>query len=114
MIYHCPWCGRAAPRSRRASFFATVTRKEEGRLRSLVSEVSTLDDAIKKFGKPDLDMPAGTTIKTPASENKPSAIRSYRTLHYVGLSKTAEVHLVDYGPDGGVRITFQGKYLGKG
>ena len=27
VIYHCPWCGGAAPRSKRASLFATVTDK---------------------------------------------------------------------------------------
>jgi hypothetical protein len=113
VIYHCPWCGGAAPRSKRATFFATVTSKEEGRLRSLVTGLATVEDAIKKLGKPDDDMPAGMTIKTPGSDAEPSKIRSYRTLRYGGLSRTTDVHFTDYGPDGGLRATFQGKYLGK-
>jgi hypothetical protein len=113
VIYHCPWCGGAAPRSKRATFFATVTRKEEGRLRGLVTGLATVEDAIKKLGNPDDDMPAGMTTKTPGSDADPSKVKSYRMLSYGGLSRTTDVHFTDYGPDGGLRATFQGKYLGK-
>jgi hypothetical protein len=48
-----------------------------------------------------------------ASDIKPPTVRSDRTLEYQALSKTADVRGVDYGPDGGIRIHFQGKVLGK-
>jgi hypothetical protein len=113
MIYHCPWCGGAAPRTKRHTFFAKITQREEERLRRLTSGLVSIDAVIRKLGKPDLDMAEGTVIKTPDSKNKPPTIKSYRTLHYTGLSKTGDVHIMDYGPDGGLRVTFQGKYLGR-
>jgi hypothetical protein len=112
MIYHCPWCGGAAPRSKRATFFATITQKEEERLRRLTSRLATVDAVTRKLGKPDFDMAEGTIIKTPDSKDKPPTIKSYRTLRYAGLSKTANVDFTDYGPDGGLKVSFQGKYLG--
>jgi hypothetical protein len=112
MIYHCPWCGGVAPTSKRASLFARVTNKEEQRLRDLTRGATTLDDVISKFGKPDHDMHEGLITRSRESDTEPSKIKMYRTLHYLGLSTTADVHFTDFGPDGGVRATFQGKYLG--
>jgi len=113
MIYHCPFCGGAAPKSKRASLFATVTHDEERRLRDLTRGLTTIEAVTKKFGKPTHDIAEGLTIRSAESEKDPSKIKSYRTLMYSGLSKTADVHFTDYGPDGGVRATFQGKYLGR-
>jgi hypothetical protein len=114
MIYHCPWCGGAAPRSKRGSLFATITQKEEERLRRLTTGLRTIEAVIKKFGKPDFDMADGKVIKTQESKGKPPTIKSYRTLHYTGLSKSADVHVTDYCPDGPLRVILQGKYLGRG
>ncbi len=113
MIYYCPWCGGAAPRSKRGTFFAKITQREEERLRRVTSRLGTIETVIRKLGQPDADMADGTVIKKPDSKGKPPTIKSYRTLHYTGLSKMADVHFTDYGPDGGLRVTFQGKYLGR-
>jgi hypothetical protein len=112
-IYHCYFCGGAAPRSKRASLFATIPQDEEDRLRELTSGFATLADVIRRFGKPDDDMPTGVGTKTRAKGGKPPTIKSYRLLRYSNLSKTAEVEFVDYGPETGVRATLQGKYIGK-
>jgi len=112
IIRHCPWCGGAAPTSRRASFFATITQAEEERLRALTRGLTTLSGVIRKLGRPDADFAEGLTVRSRKTEREPSKITSYRSLVYEGLSKTAEVRFTDYGPDGGVRAPFQGKYLG--
>jgi hypothetical protein len=111
MIYHCPFCGGAAPRSKRDSFFATITQSEEERLRSLTSGLATADAVIKKLGKPDSDMVDGLVVKTPGSRRDAPTIKGYRVLRYGGLSKTADVDFTDYGPERGVRATFHSKYL---
>ncbi len=112
MIRFCPWCGGAAPRSLRAAFFSTITQEEEDRLRELLRDIKTLDDAIEKLGKPDADLNDGVVTKTPGSDEAPQTIKSYRALLFGGLSTTADVRLTDYGPDGGVRVSFTGKFLG--
>lgn len=109
IIRHCPWCGGAAPRSKRESLFAKITQKEEDRLRRMTSGLRTIASVVKKLGKPDVDMEHGMVMKTPDSKDNPPTIKSYRTLHYKSLSKTAEVHFTDLGPDRGVRADFIGK-----
>jgi hypothetical protein len=113
MIYHCPWCGGAAPRSKRGTFFATISQREEERLRRRTSGLMTVSAVVKKFGKPDADLDEGIVLKTPESKEKPPTIKSYRSIVYERLSETADVRFTDYGPDGGLRVTFQGKYLGR-
>jgi hypothetical protein len=113
MIYHCPFCGGAAPKSRRESFFATVTRAEAERLTALTSDVKTIADAIARFGTPDDDLDSGVTVHEPSKENQPPKIASYRTLRYKSLSSTADVDFTDYGPERGVRVSLMGKYIGE-
>src|SRR3989442_14016479 len=49
MIYYCPFCGGAAPKSQRRKLFAVIPPSEEERLYQLFNEVLTLDDAIRTF-----------------------------------------------------------------
>src|SRR4051812_36986078 len=58
-IYFCPFCGMSAPKSKRASLFAHVTHDELYRLGELTRDVSTVGDALAKFGPPDHDIPNG-------------------------------------------------------
>ena len=113
MVYHCPFCGGAAPKSKRASFFATITDTEWGRLRDLTRGLKTVVEVIEKFGEPDQDLPDGLSVKSRGSETEAQTVNSYRMLLYTKLSETAVVQFIDYGPDRGVRATFQGKHLGK-
>jgi uncharacterized protein DUF6980 len=110
-IYHCPFCGGATPKSKRASFFARVTWAEVARLKKLTAGIMTAAEAIDRFGMPLHDNPEGITIQTPASNSEPSKTTSYRVLRFADLSKTADVDLIDYGVKG-ITFTFQGKYLG--
>jgi hypothetical protein len=80
------------------------------RLNEAFAEVRTLDDAIAKFGPPDEDLPHGVSVRTQEESEKPSVVRSYRTIRYSRLSDIAEVYLVDYQRDR-VSISYQGKYL---
>jgi hypothetical protein len=112
-IYHCFFCGGAAPKSKRAQLFATIPREEVERLAGLANGCATLDDVIRKFGKPDDDMDEGVGSITPEKDGKPPTVMYYRTLRYSNLSETAEVDFVDYGPSRGVRTSFHGKYIGK-
>lgn len=112
LIYHCPFCGGAAPLSKRHERFATVTRAEADRLDRLTARFKIVDEAIVALGRPDDDNPRGLRIQAPATSKVPSKVTSYRTLTFKRLSDVADVVLTDYGVEG-IRFTFQGKYLGK-
>ena len=108
-VYHCPFCGGAAPKSKRGSLFASITIEEENRLSELLAGIATLDDATRMLGQPDRD--EGLTQKTPEQDGNPPRIESFRTLVYCGLSETAEVYITDFR-DKGVGIRLQGEYIG--
>ncbi len=112
LIYHCPSCGGAAPLSKRHEHFAFLTRAETDRLETLTADLTTVDQAIAAFGKPDTDNPRGLSVQTPGTSEVPSEVARYRVLTFKRLSKVADVIVTDYGVRG-VRVTFQGKYLGK-
>ena len=111
-IYHCPWCGGAAPRSLRGPLFAQITSHESTRLQDLCESLPSVEAAIAKLGPPDSDLATGFTTETPASDTKPATSVSYRVLVYTALSDTADVRLTDFGPDHGLRCSLDGKYLG--
>jgi hypothetical protein len=81
------------------------------RLRSLTADVTTVAEALSRFGPPDEDRPAAIGRSTAESAGEPSKMTWYRTLTFRRLSETADVLLVDYTPDP-VRFTFAPKYLG--
>lgn len=107
-IFHCPWCGGAAPKSRLAEHFETLTWDEIGRLQELTAGIQTIDEAVAQFGAPQTDQPRGLTVQTPGSETEPSRTESFRTLTFTGLSSTGDVVLVDYGVRG-VKFQYQPK-----
>lgn len=114
VILHCPWCGGVAPESKRHTLFARLTMAETRRLQRLTARIKGVGDAIEMLGDPEHDRPGGMGVLTPGTEIQPPASAQYRTLTYTRLSKTADVILVDYGPEAGIRFLFQGKYIGKG
>lgn len=93
VIYHCPFCGGAAPKSKRHLLFATISRDEESRLSKLLKSIKTIDDAIRELGQPDSDGHLGT--KTPESESQPSKIVHHRRIRYRGLSEVADVSITE-------------------
>jgi hypothetical protein len=112
ILYHCPFCGGAMPRSRRAELFAYITEAERQRLGALTSGLASVDDAIRVLGKPQHDDPTGSGERAPAKGRRASRVTSQRMLTFTRLSKTADVDIIDHGPLG-VRVSFRGKYLGK-
>lgn len=106
IIYHCPFCGGAAPESKRHLLFETISREEESRLSELLKNIKSIDDAIQQFGQPDFDGQSAT--KTPESEHHPSKIEHHRDIRYHGLSDVADVWIIER-PDGSAYWQLQGK-----
>lgn len=52
LIRHCPWCGGAAPESKRHTYFAQITNEESRRLHVLTANVRTVEEVLAKFGPP--------------------------------------------------------------
>jgi hypothetical protein len=112
MIYHCPFCGGAAPSSKRGSLFADITDEESRRLRALGDELRSVDEVIARLGPPTQDQAGGLTTHSPESDERPAELHSYRVLVYSDLSETADVRFTDFGPARGVRMSLQSKYVG--
>jgi hypothetical protein len=112
-IYHCPFCGGAMPRSRRAELFAYITQAEVERLDELTRGFRSVDEAVCALGPPDTDIAVGHRERTPARGRQPPRVTGHRTLTFSRLSETADVHLIDCAPEG-IRFTYVGKYLGRG
>jgi len=110
-IYHCPFCGGVMARSRRKELFAYVTEAEVERLDELTRSLRSVDAAVRVLGPPDRDMAAGRRERTPVRGRQPPRVASYRVLTFTRLSNTADVELIDRGPEG-IRFSYAGKYLG--
>jgi hypothetical protein len=101
-----------APRSQRDRQFAVLTWDEIRRLEALTHDVRTPDEAVTRFGSPNVERLRGTTVRLPGTDTEPERVESYRTMTFTGLSDTAEVVLVDYGV-GGVKWQYAPKYIGR-
>jgi len=112
-IYHCPFCGGRAPKSKRATLFATLTTAEQQRLVELTKGLRTFDEVLMALGQPDLDNEASSVWVTPERNEKPETTQSYRTLVYTKLSDTADIYIT-VDPTDRVAITFMEKYIGPG
>src|SRR5690349_11129568 len=53
ILYHCPFCGGAAPPSKRVLPFAVIPPAEEERLSKLLRPVTSVRFAIERLGRPD-------------------------------------------------------------
>ena len=92
MIYYCPFCGGKTPESRRASFFAHVTREEETRIYNLFAGIRTVADVLTRFGQPDRDLELGSAVRPPERDGKPEKGEAFRTLVYEELSLVADIY----------------------
>jgi hypothetical protein len=110
VIYHCPFCGGAAPESKRALLFEQIPEAEQERLGKLLHGITTIDAAIKKFGKPDFE--GVSTSKHPERQDKPPRIEHHRDIRYHNLSDIAEIWITER-PDGSIYWHLQGKYIGR-
>jgi hypothetical protein len=112
MIYHCPYCGGSAPKSRRDRLFHTLTDVERDRLVRLTKDMRTLQDVTAAFGEPDLKQPVGMVVTKPERGGKPETTQSYPVMIYHKPSDIADVHVTIYPADR-VGISFQGKAVKK-
>jgi len=108
IIYHCPFCGGAAPMSKRASLFHAIPLEEKDRLLKLLAGITSLRGAIRKLGKPNYDNPRGTKVETPRRAGRAPTIQWYRTLCFDKLSKVADVWFTERA-DGQASWRLQGK-----
>ena len=111
IVYHCYFCGGAAPLSVRGSLFAHVTLAESCRLEELARGIVTVDDAIARFGAPDEERAAGVSLTMPEKDGEPGMTTWYKTLVFRNLSTSADMELVDFSPLP-VRFSFVPKYVG--
>ena len=94
LIYHCPFCGGRAPKSKREEMFHSVTAEEMHRIRDLVLGFDTVAAVIAKFGPPDEDIPSGYGETSARSAGEPRRTEFFRVLRYHGLSDTATIDFV--------------------
>jgi hypothetical protein len=109
VIYHCPFCGGAAPESKRALLFTQIPHAEQERLQELLREVKTIDDAIRKFGKPDLE--DVSISKFQEREEVAPRVEPHRTIRYEDLSDVADVCIAER-LDGQIYWCLLGKFIG--
>ena len=108
VIYHCPFCGGAAPEAKRALLFQLIPDAEQERLSQLLHGIATIDAAIKKLGKPDFE--GVSRSKFPEQEDKGPRIESHRDIRYHDLWDVAEIWITER-PDGTIYWYLQGKYI---
>ena len=109
VIRHCPFCGGAGPKSKRSLLFAQIPRQEESRLAKLLKGVNSMDDAIRRFGKPDYDGTAGS--HRDETKDAGPCIEHHRFIRYHALSDVADIWLTERS-DGGILWELHGKYVG--
>lgn len=108
VLYHCPFCGRAAPKSKRALLFDVIPPDEERRLTVLLDGITSIRAAVRKLGKPDDDIPRGCGVQMPERARRPPTMQWFRTLRYNKLSNVAEVWFTERS-DGRASWRLQGK-----
>jgi hypothetical protein len=106
IIYHCPFCGGAAPPSKRDLLFAPIPREEHTRLTALLKPLKTIGDVLSTLGVPDHDSYSVTHY--PSRDESAPGIIYNRELRYQGLSDVADVCIFECS-DGEVRWTLQSK-----
>lgn len=110
-LYFCPFCGGAAPKSRRDELFARITTLELNRLQAVTSGLHTVEDVIRELGPPDHDLAAGEGAISAPKGHIPPMAQHFRMLVYSRLSETIDIRVTDRD-EGRVRFTFTGKYIG--
>jgi len=106
IIYHCPFCGGAAPESKRALLFEVISNEEEARLAEILRPIQTVDDALKVLGKPDFD--DFEISRMPEQDGNPPKTHHCRMLRYTEMSDVAFVEITER-LDGKVYWGLQGK-----
>jgi hypothetical protein len=112
MIYHCPFCGGAAPPSKRGTLFTYISDQEAARLYRMFDGMRTLEEVVRAVGPPDHDAERGLTVREPEKKGKPPRLRTYRTLRYTRLSDPADVEVFADPAEGNLQVGLVGKHIG--
>ena len=83
MIYHRPFCGGKAPKSRRDELFHRLSQAEQIRLSKLTKDLRTIDEVRGALGESDFDSPTGLVVTTPGHT---APVNQSSEAHYSGLS----------------------------
>ncbi|WP_425399677.1 DUF6980 family protein [Aeoliella sp.] len=108
VIYHCPFCGGAAPDSKRPAMFHVVSRTETDRLLTILRACKNVEDVLAALGPPDRDDPTGCSSTTFEEVDCPPQITIERLLVYENLSDVADVHVTER-PNGKIGFSISGK-----
>lgn len=108
VIYHCPFCGGAAPKSKRAQLFHAISDAEEERLKELLHPIKTIEDVLQSFGAPDSDKPLASSSTDNEVDDEPARTDYWRLLEYRSLSETVDVSVLE-GAGGRVSFSMSGK-----
>ncbi len=109
VIYHCPFCGGAAPESKRELLFAVIPSEEAERIATVLLPIHSLDDAIRILGAPDFD--GFTTLREDEKDDSAPSLKQYRQIRYTRLSSVADIWIEEH-PNGKAWWHLQGKYVG--
>ena len=112
MVYYCPHCGGGTPDSRRVSFFAHITSREETRIYDLFKGIRTVADVVARFGPPDEEREFASGVRWPGRRGKPDRGAAFRGLVYKRLSPVADI-VFEVGLGDTVRLTWSQKPVGK-
>ncbi len=111
VVYYCPFCGGRTPKSRRGSFFAHVSHEEEARIRHLFVGIRTVTDVLARYGPPDEELDAGSSVRYPERKGAPPRGEVFRHLVYKSLSPVADVFF-KVGTSDSVQGTWIAKHVG--
>ena len=107
-IYHCPFCGGAAPASKRDKLFVDIAPGERARLAQLLAPVDSIETAIAVLGPPDFD--GFMNMKYRAADGESPRLSRQREIRYLRLSDTADVWVTETHT-GRAFWQLQGKYV---
>jgi hypothetical protein len=99
VLHFCPFCGCKAPDIRKEQLFTEISEQEFLRLRELTRQISSIEDAFRILGEPEL------------LGSEQELLDAARSLTYQHLSESATIHIIEY-ENGNVRIVIQEKYIG--
>lgn len=106
IIYHCPFCGGTAPKSKREELFERIPFEENERFEAILKGLTTINAVIRKLGAPDHDgYSQRFYAETDATGPK---MTSHREVRYEQLSRYAYL-FVTQEPENTISWYLQGR-----
>ena len=105
-LFYCPFCGRKLPLGSNKRDFHSRSLKEVSKLNKQFQSISSIEQAIHKFGRPDGDQ--GPVVDFVYHKGRRRRIGYKRAVFYNNLAKTL-VACISEELDGSVDIKFYSK-----